>query len=447
MRIAAGGASVLDRASVPVHIAGVNPDASPAASPAPAPAGAWFRTAVIYQVLIDRFQCASPARQAAARLREHEPVFCGGDLRGVAEKMPYLQELGVTALWVSPFTRNTADPTAYHGYHTTDLYQVDARFGGEPGLAALVRAAKAAGIKVILDFVANHVHRDHPFFQAALADPHSEYRDWFCWDTAGRHLSFLHFRELPKLNLEHPPARQHVIEAAWHWLQQGIDGLRCDHALGPSLAFWAEFRRVLRARAPEAALLGEVAFLGIRRDHLPTLLLPNKAAHFRAQQEKRAVLDATMKEYVDVFDGLLDFQFQHLLKRHVARRQGRVDLGMVQRLLDEHYAAFPKTCSLLSFLDNHDQQRFLFEARGRREQLLAAARLQFQQPQPPVIYYGTEIGMSQPGPFAGDFSDLKCRRMMRWEDMDAAVLAEYKALIAEWKWRFGRPDAKKCSVT
>ena len=148
-----------------------------------------------------------------------------------------------------------------------------------------------------------------------------------------------------------------------------------------------------------------------------------------------------MKEYVDVFDGLLDFHFQNLVKARVAWPRGKVRWAEVQDRLDQHYAQYPSECSLLSFLDNHDQPRFLFEARNRRDRLLAAARLQFQQAQPPVIYYGTEIGMSQDGAFGGDFSDLKCRRMMRWDEPDAALLSEYRSLIAQWKCRFagGQP--------
>jgi len=444
----------LDIENGPVHISWVIPDERPLtdserrptvpsavgrlSEPAPR-STSWLKRSVIYHVLIDRFYASQGELRRTARRHENEPVFCGGDLLGIAEKLPYLQELGITALWVSPFTQNAANPQAYHGYHTTDLFQVDARFGGEAGLAALIGAAKRAGIKLILDFVANHVHCDHPFFRDAITGPNSEYRDWFCWDDQGRHLSFLHFRELPKLNLEHPAARQQVIAAASHWVGQGIDGLRCDHALGPSLGFWSEFRRVLKMRAPNVALFGEVAFLGIRRDHLATMNLPNKEAHFLAQQQHRDVLEATMKEYVGVFDGLLDFQFQHLVKTHLAWSRGKPRSEALQKLLDEHYAQYPDSCSLLSFLDNHDQPRFLFEARQRRDRLIAAARLQFQLPQPPVIYYGTEIGMTQAGAFSGDFGDVKCRRMMRWNQRDGEVWAEYRSLIAEWKRRFARP--------
>jgi glycosidase len=403
----------------------------------------WLKRSVIYHVLIDRFYGSDAGRRAVAKRQEREPVFCGGDLEGLARKLPYLQELGVTALWVSPFTQNAASPRAYHGYHTTDLFKVDSRFGGEEGLAAFLGAAKSAGIKVILDFVANHVHRDHPLFRAALADRRSPYRNWFCWDARGRPLTFLHFGELPKLNLEHPEARRHVIEAAWHWIQRGIAGLRCDHALGPSLGFWREFRGTLRARAPEVALIGEVAFIGLRGDDLRTIQLPNKEAYFLAQQRKIDVLDATMKEYVGVFDGLLDFEFQRLVKTRIAWPRRKARAAEVQGLLDHHYAEYPSGCSLLSFLDNHDQPRFLFEAGNRRDRLLQAARLQFQQAQPPVIYYGTEIGMSQEGPFSGDYSDLKCRRMMRWEEPDGEILAEYRSLIAGWKGRGSGPRANQ----
>jgi glycosidase len=88
---------------------------------------------------------------------------------------------------------------------------------------------------------------------------------------------------------------------------------------------------------------------------------------------------------------------------------------------------------LLSFLDNHDLNRFLFEARGDPGRLRQAAEVQFAQARPPVIYYGTEMGMNQTGPVAGDHGDLQARRLMPWEQPNRALFQTYQRLIGRWK--------------
>ena len=394
----------------------------------------WLRTAVTYQVLIDRFFRGRQQGQEGDTASEEAPVFCGGNLHGVAEKLDYLVDLGVNAIWLSPFTQGPSEPTAYHGYHATDLLTVDPRFGGLEGLRILVEAARSRGIRLIMDFVANHVHREHPWFQKALAnDP--RYRPWFCWQPNGDYLKFLDVAELPKLNLDNRETRDEVINAAKHWLDQGIDGLRLDHALGPSLDFWLEFRRALKRHKPEVALIGEVYFRGVKRGHLATIRVPNKRLYFLAQQVGFDVSAGTMREYVDVFDGLLDFEFQNLLKIHVARKKHPTPEYEIQEMLDRHYASFPGDCALLSFLDNHDMNRFLFEARGDKARLSKAVEIQFAQSSPPVIYYGTEAGLGQNGPVRGDYGDLRARRLMAWEHQDRELLELYQKAISEWKRR------------
>lgn len=389
----------------------------------------WLRKAVIYQILIDRFARGGGWGHRTQDGSEERPVFCGGNLQGVTGKLDYIANLGANAIWLSPFNRTAA----YHGYHITDFFRVEPRFGGEKAFRQLVRACETRGIRLIMDFVPNHVHVSHPFFQQARRNRRSRYRDWFYWRKDGSYLCYFDFQELPKLNLDHPDAREHIIAAAQHWLDCGISGLRLDHALGPSLGFWREFRRAVKSHHPDAALIGEVAFWGIERRHLPTLRLPNKRFYFDAQQLGVDVLDATMLEYAEVFDGLLDFHFQKLLKRLVANISSRPSPAAVQKLLDQHYAAYPPGCCLLSFLDNHDLNRFLFEAGGKQSRLLAAARLQFAQPHPPIIYYGTETAMIHDAPISGDFGDLRARRLMRGPVARGKVFKEFRRMIGRWR--------------
>jgi glycosidase len=383
----------------------------------------WGREAVFYQILVDRFRRGASGGPTGDPAR---PEFCGGDLPGVIQSLDYLRRLGVTALWLSPINCTAA----YHGYHVTNFEEVEPRFGGMAAFQALLQAAKP-DLKIVLDWVPNHVHVSHPFFQEAVRRKTSRYRDWFYFEPHGRYRCFLDVTELPKLNLDHPEARHYMIQCAQRWLDLGVDGLRLDHVLGPSLGFWREFYATIKGRHPAAFLFGEVLFAGIQKKFLPTIELPRKHQYFRTEQSGHSVMAPVMKEYTSVFDGLLDFEFQRILKRFVARPRTRPADAAVQARLDAHYSGFPAGCSLPSFLDNHDLNRFLFEARGDQARLRQAAHIQFQQAQPPIIYYGTEVGLSQARSIKGNFGDLQARQLMPWDHVDQELLAFYTRLIHE----------------
>jgi len=352
-------------------------------------------------------------------------------LPGVEEKLDYLADLGITAIWLSPFAR-THD---YHGYSSIDYFAVEERFGGLLALQRLVSAARARRMRLILDFVPNHVHQSHPWFVEAQANPRSPYRDWFYWRPNGGYLKFLNFGELPKLNLDHEAARDAVIRAALYWLDQGLDGFRLDHAMGPSLNFWSEFRRRIKQHRPEAALIGEVWYHGIPPRCLPTLQLPHKRRYCLLDRLGFNVLDSTMREYAGTFDGLLDFTFQKILCDGIARPATMLSDEAIQRQLARHYAHFPRDCRLLPFLDNHDMNRFRFEAGDDLARLRRGLEILLAQTGPPILYYGTEIGMSQAGPVQGDYGDLQARRMMNWSTPDLGLYETCRKLIQQRKSR------------
>lgn len=381
----------------------------------------WWHDAVFYHILIDRFRRGG---NAPLQGDPSKPVFCGGNLIGVTESLGYLRNLGITALWLSPINGTAA----YHGYHITDYEDVDHRFGGMRAFEALIQAVKP-DIRIILDWVPNHVHRTHPFFQQAFASKRSRYRDWFLFDAHGNYISFLGFTELPKLNLDHPEAREYMITIALRWIDLGVDGFRLDHVLGPSLGFWGEFRDAVKRHSPSTFLLGEATMTGIRYNDLKTLRLPRKHWHWLRSQLGRTDCGSIMLEYAQVLDGLLDFEFQRIVKVHVAHPTGNPCVENIQSRLNVHYGKFPENCSLPAFLDNHDMNRFLYEAKNKKERLRLGAELQFQQRHPPVIYYGTEVGLSQSRSIAGAHGDLAARQMMPWKDQDKELLAFYIDLI------------------
>ena len=195
------------------------------------------------------------------------------------------------------------------------------------------------------------------------------------------------------------------------------------------MSFWREFRGAVKRHQPTAYLVGEAWFAGMKRKCLNTLGLPHKLRHFADSQRGLNVTSAVMEEYTGVLDGVLDFEFQRILKQHLAHAKGRPSVRRIQSMLDRHQAKFPAGFSLPSFLDNHDMNRFLFEAKGRRTRLKLAAELQFRQPQPPIIYYGTEVGLSQSLPILGPHGDLQTRAFMAWDRIDSDLSGYYRDLI------------------
>lgn len=376
----------------------------------------WIKNNVIYHIFIDRF--------AGFHSTENwdQPVFLGGTIRGIISKLPYLRDLGVTTLWISPFYKTSA----YHGYHITDFYQVDPHFGTVEDIKNLIQASHKHDLHIIADFVPNHCSKEHPFFKQAQNDQNSSYRDWFYFTHwPDEYLCFLSIKEIPKLNLNNPPTRDHIVNAAKYWLNLGLDGFRLDHVIGPSHAFWKDFKQEIKDHYPNTVLIGEAWMMGIKQQELRTLQVRNKFFKWLSG----AASDNLFKEYTGELDGVLDFKVRDLIKKYVI--DPKISEKMLEKQLKNHYSHFPENFLLPTFLDNHDMNRFLFECGNDKTKLKTAASIQFSLPQPAIIYYGTEIGMTQTTsqwtiPSNGD---LQARQPMNWNTQDQEILTFYKKLI------------------
>ena len=354
----------------------------------------WLRDAVVYH---DRFAAnAGVFWDMSLGLDQ----FFGGTLRGILDRLPYLAALGVTCLWLSPVFPSPS----HHGYDATDYLAVEPRLGSADDLHALLAAAHAQRIRVLLDFVANHVSSDHPAFRRARADSNAPERSWFTFDASGAaYRSFFGVASMPQLDTDDRGAANYLIAAATHWLRQGVDGFRLDYANGPSHGFWSAFRAAAREANPDAALLGEVV----------------ETAELQRSYQGR-------------LDGTLDFLLLQQFRGFFAFET--LSAPAFAAFLDRHLAFFPADFVLPSFLDNHDMNRFLWIVNGDTRRLKLAALCQFTLPHPPIVYYGTEVGLSQR-------HDLTCldgsRRLeesrlpMPWgADQDRDLLRFYSDLIA-----------------
>jgi cyclomaltodextrinase len=379
----------------------------------------WFQDAVIYQIFIDRFSGFTSTDAW------EQPVFLGGTIQGIIDRLPYLADLGVSALWITPFYKTSA----YHGYHITDFYEVDPHFGTTQDIKDLIHEAHQRQIRILADFVPNHCSNQHPFFKDAQQNKDSEYKDWFCFTNwPNEYLCFLSVPELPKLNLGNPATRDHIVNAAKHWLSMGFDGFRLDHVIGPSHTFWKYFNEKIITEYPQALLIGEAWLKGIKRSELRTVQIHHKLLTWLTGG---AAPEGLFREYIGELDGVLDFKVQEIIKKYITASSHSDEKLMLQ--LNHHYSFFPTSFLLPTFLDNHDMDRFLFQCGNDLEKLKNAASVQFSLDQPAIIYYGTEAGMSQTKSIWSSPSngDIQARQPMNWTAQNDELLKFYKTIIKQ----------------
>ena len=361
------------------------------------PRADWVPDAVFYQIFAERYRNGDPANDPpgtepwdAVPTREN---FLGGDLAGIRESLPYLTDLGVNALYMTPFFEAKTN----HRYDCSDYLKIDPAMGDEALLRDLVRDAHTGGIRVLLDGVFNHCGDGFWAFRDLMEKGEaSAYRDWFFprsfpveqdppnYQTCGG-APFL-----PKLNVNNPALRDYLLEVATYWIDAaGIDGWRLDVPWKADRDFWIAFQQVVKERLPESYLVGE-----IWRDG-------------RAWQ--------------DVFDGVMNYRYRNcLLDYCVYDHMDAEDFRFeTDALFAEPYAEWQ-----LNLLGSHDTPRLLTLCKGDARRAMLAIFGLFVAPGAPMLYYGDEIGMlgeNDPGCRAGMIWDRRqwnqeihnhCRRMI-----------------------------------
>lgn len=319
----------------------------------------WAAEAIIYQIFPDRFD---PGEDREWHSVGSLSDIHGGTLRGIIERLDYVAELGFNCIWLNPFFPDTT----HHGYHATDYFSVNPRLGDMDDIRELVEKAHSKGIRMILDFVANHWSSQHPTFVEAQSNPDSEYVGWYHWDNyPNEYRTFFGVKELPQINLMHPGARAYMLQAAEFWLKEvGFDGYRLDYAIGVPMDFWTDFRQTVKRANPDAWIFGE-----------------------------SVDQPSTQRQFLGRFDGSLDFLLLQAMRDTFAFET--MNVAQFANFLDLHEAFFPSSFSRPSFLDNHDMNRFLWLVQGDVRKLKLAALCQFTLGGLPIVYYGTEVGLSQ----------------------------------------------------
>ncbi|MCL4561302.1 MAG: glycoside hydrolase family 13 protein [Chloroflexi bacterium] len=345
----------------------------------------WIQDAVFYQIFPERFDNGDQSNDpTGVRSWGDTPTYenyFGGDLQGILNRLPYLQELGITALYLTPIFKAHTN----HKYDTCDYLQVDPSFGDLPLLRKLVTEAHNRGIRVVLDAVFNHCGDGFWAFEDLCRKGNaSAYKDWFLPQSLPIRQDPPNYQTcggaayLPKLNLANLDLRRYLLDVAVYWMREaGIDGWRLDVPWKVPMDFWGEFRQVVKEANSEAFIVGEVW-----RDPLPWLS-GDTCDGIMNYLLREAILDFCVRDTMDAED------FDHFTTR-----------------LRQDYGAAGS--SQLNLLGSHDTPRLLTLCQGDVSRVILALTAQFTAPGAPMIYYGDEIGM------AGG-NDPDCRRCMDWD--------------------------------
>lgn len=369
---------------------------------------------VIYLIMPDRFSNADPTNDEPSEFkgshdRANPRAYHGGDLRGIKAHLPYLKELGVTTIWLTPIVKNGA-PEDYHGYGAVDLYAVDPHLGTLSDYQELVEAAHHEHMKVFFDAVPNHVGPRNPWVKNApttewfhgtpehhlnsgspwkqsfyglagnkleaidpfelLADPHTPpllrknlTDGWF-------------FGLLPDMNTEDPLVVAYLVQNSIWWAEiSGLDGYRLDTFPYVPRTFWAEWHAELRRIYPRLSTIGEV----FHPD-------PTVTSFFVGG---RRGWDGIDTQLTTVFDYPMYFVLREVLL-------GDAPASRVANILRQD-SLYPHPEFLVPFFGNHDVPRFAGVAGATPAKLKLAYGLTLTLRGVPQLYYGDEIGMTGGG--------------------------------------------------
>jgi trehalose synthase len=380
----------------------------------------WWKTAVIYCLDVETF------------------LDWGGDgtgdLAGLAQRIDYLAELGVTCLWLMPFYPT---PDRDDGYDITDFYGVDPRLGTHGDLVEVIRTARDRGMRVIVDLVVNHTSDKHPWFRSARASRNSRYRDFYVWrdepptekietvfpdqeksvwqydEKAGQYYLHRFYRHQPDLNVTNPAVRDEIAKVMGFWLELGISGFRVD-----AVPFLLETAGIAggddKLPEPHEYLHALRAFIGRRLGE--SILLGEVNLPYAQQREFFG--GASGDELTMQFDFITMQKLYLALARHDAR-------PLAEALASR--PEIPRDCQWATFVRNHDEltldkltddeRQEVFAAFGPEPEMQIYDRgltrrlppmldgdprrlrmvysLLFSLPGTPVLFYGEEIGMGE----------------------------------------------------
>ncbi|MBU4224452.1 MAG: glycoside hydrolase family 13 protein [Chloroflexi bacterium] len=367
----------------------------------------WVQDAIFYQIFPDRFANGDLDNDPPNVQAWGSPPtiwdFQGGDLRGIIQRLDYLLDLGINAIYLNPIFHSTST----HRYNTRDYYSIDPKLGSLADFRALLDAAHRNGIRILLDGVFNHCGRGFFAFADLMENGEkSPYKDWFHVKRypleayhpgeSETYEAWWKFKSLPKFNTANPQVRKYIFDVTRYWLEQGADGWRLDvpNEIDDD-GFWEEFRHAVKSVNRDAYLLGEI-------------WSPDP----RWANDKH-------------FDGLMNYPVRDALLRLLYA--GTLDMPHFVEKVEGLLKTYPRENVYAMYvpLGSHDTERLFTKVERSAEKTKLAFLFQFAYPGAPAIYYGDEIGLE------GE-KDPDCRRAFPWDQKDWNVELRHwvKALIA-----------------
>ena len=351
---------------------------------------------VLYLIMPDRFADGDPSLdQIPMRTdykvdRTNPNARHGGDLAGIEQHLDYIEDLGVTAIWLNPVLENDMKGGSYHGYATTDYYRVDPRFGSNEDYKRLIDKTHQKGMKVVMDMIFNHCGSDHPWMKDVPS------HDWF--NNLDHYVQTNHDKEayfdpyvsdydkntmingwfvptMPDLNQKNPHVAKYLIQNSIWWIEySGVDGIRQDTYPYADVDMMRDWCQAVELEYPDYNIVGE-AWMNYTIGS--AYWQRGSRLNFGKDTGLKSVMDFRLMGIAhDVFhaDGGLQGVFEHLCYDYV----------------------YPDIYHVLRFLENHDTDRFLREMPKSSEDLYAykqGVTFLLTIPGIPQLYYGQELLM------------------------------------------------------
>jgi len=401
----------------------------------------WVSQGIIYQIFPERFYNGNPendvlalksdefyynqqwaqnklwAEEGPSLVKWNDPIssqhcchqYFGGDLAGIIEKLDYLKELGVTALYLNPIF----DSGSAHGYDTYDYMKVSPKFGTEEDLKRLLNEAHERDMRVILDFVPNHTGLGFWAFQDVVKKgKDSPYWDWYFihkWPFSpgdpSSYEAWWGVGSLPKLNTGNPEVKEYLFKVVRRWLNFGADGWRVDvpNELVKAKEFFDEMRQLVKMEKEDAYLLAEIW-----------------------------QLDPSWVQG-DQFDSLMNYALGRDILLNFAR--GSIDGENTLASLSRYFGTYGENVTAMGFnlVSSHDTGRILTDLGGGNfgdlpepegvERLMLLSTLLYAMPGAPVIFQGDERSILG----EKEFYDAQ-RYPIQWGTVDENLLSHYKKL-------------------
>ena len=350
---------------------------------------------VLYLIMPDRFANGDPSndnlvmKTAYKTDRNNPSARHGGDLAGIEKHLDYIEDLGVTAIWLNPVLENDMQGGSYHGYATTNYYRVDPRFGTNEDYVRLIDKTHAKGMRVVMDMIFNHCGSDHIWMKDVPS------KDWF--NNLDKYVETSHVKEvyfdpyaseydtkrmvdgwfvpsMPDLNQRNPHVATYLIQNSIWWIEySGVDGIRQDTYPYADYKMMVDWCNAIYREYPDYNIVGEA------------WMNQTMGTAFWQKDSKLNERGNTMLKSV------MDFRLMGL--SHSAFFG---DAGGMQALY-EHLAydyAYADIYNVLRFLDNHDTDRFLPAMPEKLDAFKQGIAFMLTIPGIPQFYYGTELLMN-----------------------------------------------------